>query len=174
MSELDGRPGSRRWWTTKVRQARGHLRASVRPAERAALGAWLSPAELALFDAMPPTDRRHGLDVLGALRAGGAGDDRELLVAGLLHDCGKGPTVGLWPRVAWSLGEAWGPWVVRLARLVPGSANALERLRDHAALSADAVLGAGASRRTAELIRHQAAPTEATAGELLRLADEAS
>jgi len=145
----------------------------VRPAERADLAAWLSPAQLALFDAMHVADRRHGLDVVATLRAAGT-TDPELLLAGLLHDCAKGPTVGLWHRIAWSLGEAWGPWIVGAARRLPGFGPALDRLRDHAELSARLALEAGCSARTAELIRYQADPLEAGAGELLRLADEAN
>ena len=160
-------------WASKVRQFRSHLRARVRPSERAALVGWLTPAQLALFDGMHVADRRHGLDVAASLRAAGVTDD-ELLLAGLLHDCAKGPGVGVLPRVAWSLGEAWGPWVVTVARGVPGFSGALNRLRDHADLSARMALGAGCSARTAELIRHQAAPLEPAAGELLRLADEAN
>ncbi len=57
---------------------------------------------------------------------------------------------------------------------MPGFAAPLDRLRDHAELSARMALEAGCSARTAELIRNQADPVEPTAGELLRLADEAN
>jgi hypothetical protein len=160
-------------WGSRVRQFRSHLGARVRPDERAALAGWLTPAQLDLFDGMHVADRRHGLDVVATLRSGGT-TDAELLLAGLLHDCAKGPTVGVLPRVAWSLGEAWGSWVVTLARRLPGFAQALDRLRDHADLSARMALEAGCTARTAELIRHQAEPIEPAAGELLRLADEAN
>ena len=106
------------WWARKARQLRTHLAARVSPQERAALAAWLRPAELELFDAMHVADRRHGLDVVGVLRRSGV-TDRNVLAAGLLHDCAKGDT-GALPRIAWSLGEAFGPWVHRVARLVPG------------------------------------------------------
>lgn len=138
-----------------------------------ALAGWLQPNQLALFDGMHVADRRHGLDVVAALRAVGT-SDAELLLAGLLHDCAKGPSVGVWPRVAWTLGQSLGPWVVTLARWLPGLDAALDRLRDHADLSAEAALAAGCSIRTAELIRHQSQPVEPLAGELLRLADEAN
>jgi hypothetical protein len=160
-------------WGAKVRQFRAHLTARVGPDERAALAGWLTPAQLALFDGMHVADRRHGLDVVATLRSGGSTDD-ELLRAGLLHDCAKGPGVGVLPRVVWSLGEAWGPWVASSARHLPGFRPALDRLRDHADLSARMALEAGCSVRTAELIRHQADPADPTAGELLRLADEAN
>ena len=160
-------------WASKVRQFRAHLGARVRPDERTALPTWLTPAQVALFDGMHVADQRHGLDVVATLRAGGS-EDVELLLAGLLHDCAKGPTVGVLPRVAWSLGEAWGPWVVAVARHLPGFAAPLDRLRDHAELSAQMALAAGCTPRTADLIRHQADPVEPAAGELLRLADEAN
>jgi hypothetical protein len=145
----------------------------VSPAERAALSSSLTSPQLAVFDAMPVADRRHGLDVVARLRADGV-TEPDVLVAGLLHDAGKGTTVGLWPRVAWSLGEAWGPWAVRAARRVPGFAPALDRIRDHAELSAGLAAAAGCSTRTVELIRYQAEPRDAGAGALLKRADEAA
>ena len=161
-----------RWWATKIRQFVGHLRASVGPQERAALAAWLTPAQLGLFDRMHVADRRHGLDVVGSLRAEGV-EDRDLLLAGLLHDAGKGDT-GLWPRVAYALGRAYGSWLWRVPRLVPGVAAALDRLRDHPEVSARLASEAGCSARTVELIRYQEDPRDPELGELLRLADEAN
>ena len=86
--------------------------------------------------------------------------DPDLLLAGLLHDASKGPTVGLGPRVSWSLGERYGAWVWRVVSLVPGYAAALRRLRDHAADSAQLALDAGCSAVTADLIRNQARPLD--------------
>jgi hypothetical protein len=160
------------FWGSKVRQFRGHRSARVSEDERAALGTWLSPDQLALFDAMHVADRRHGLDVVATLRDEGA-TDPDLLMAGLLHDAGKGDT-GLWPRVAYSLGQEYGSWVWRVAALVPGFGDALARLRDHAEASARLGAAAGCSPRTVELIRYQEAPRDGDAGELLRLADEAN
>jgi hypothetical protein len=163
------------WWASKARQFRAHVRARVSPAERAALTTWLTPAQLAVFDAMPVADRRHGLDVVIRLRADGVTDapfDEELLMAGLLHDAGKGPTVGLWPRVAWSLGQAWGSWVVNWAGHLPGFRAALERIRDHAEVSAQMAAAAGCPDRTVELIRYQAEPRDPLAGAQLKRADE--
>lgn len=142
------------------------------PSERAELAAWLTSAQLALFDAMPTADQRHGLDVLATIRAS-AMTDPDLLLAGLLHDAGKGRTVGLWHRVAWSLGERYGPWVWRLARILPGFAPALDRMRDHAERSAVLAHESGCSPRTVDLIRHQAAPEDGD-GAVLQLADEAN
>lgn len=166
------RPGGGRWWGGKVRQFAGHLRARVAPAERDELARWLTPAQLALFDRMHVADRRHGLDVVATLRGEGE-TEPDLLLAGLLHDAGKGRT-GVWPRVAYALGQAYGAWVWRVAGLLPGMPAALERLGNHAEASARLAATAGCSPRTVDLIRHQDAPLDPVLGERLRLADEAN
>lgn len=162
------------WWAGKARQFTRHLTGRVEPAERRALGAWLSREQLRLFDAMHPADQRHGLDVVATLRRTGHGDDRELLLAGLLHDAAKGPTVGLWHRVAWSLGEHYGPRVEGALARLPGFRAPFARLRHHAERSAELALAAGCSPRTAALIHDQSQPSDPISGEALRLADEAS
>jgi hypothetical protein len=140
--------------------------------ERNGLAASLTPAQLELFDAMHAADRRHGLDVAATLRADGV-TDLDALVAGLLHDAGKGDT-GVWPRVAFALGQRYGRWVWRVTGVVPGWRAALRRLETHAATSAELARIAGCSPRTVALIRDQDAPRDAEFGELLRLADEAN
>ena len=160
------------WWGSKARQFRAHVRASVGPAERSGLEAWLTDPQLALFDGMHVADRRHGLDVVATLRAEGV-TDPDVLLAGLLHDAGKGRT-GVWPRVVHSLGQAYGSWVPRLASVLPPFGAALARLRDHAEVSASMAMAAGCSPRTVELIRNQDAPIDPDAGRLLKLADEAN
>ena len=122
------------WWASKARQLGRHLVARVSDRERDELAAWLRPSELELFDAMHVADRRHGLDVAAVLRRGGV-RDRDVLAAAVLHDCAKGDT-GPLPRIAWSLGEAYGPWVWSIARRVPGWNAALTRLETHAEASA--------------------------------------
>jgi len=165
-------PSSRSWWGSRTRQFRSHLRAHVSPLERAALASWVSPAQLEVFDAMHVADQRHGLDVVATLRDEGS-TDPELLLAGLLHDAGKGDT-GVWPRVAYALGQHYGSSVGSAARLVPGWSATLDRLRDHAELSAAIAARAGCTPRTVELIRHQDAPLDDDAGRLLQLADDAN
>jgi hypothetical protein len=140
--------------------------------ERAGLADWLTSSQLALFDSMHIADRRHGLDVVASLRSEGV-DDHELLLAGLLHDAGKGQT-GVWPRVANSLSARYGAWVWRVAGSLPGMAPAIDRLRVHADTSAAMAAEAGCSPRTVELIRNQDAPIDPEAGRLLQLADEAN
>jgi hypothetical protein len=166
------RAGSLAWWATKVRQTKRHILARISARERADVAAWLTPAQLALFDAMHVADRRHGLDVVAALRAGGT-TESEVLVAGLLHDAGKGDA-GIVPRVVHALGQIGLGWVARLVTPWPGMRPTLDRLRDHAELSARLAGAAGCPARTVELIRWQDAPRDPDAGERLRLADEAS
>jgi len=165
-------PSSVSWWGSKVRQFRSHVRARVAPDERAALTGWVSHDQLALFDTMHVADRRHGLDVVATLREQGVADE-EVLLAGLLHDAGKGRT-GVWPRVMYSLGQAYGSWVWRVAGILPPVRRAIDRLRAHADTSARLAERAGASPRTVDLIRHQEAPVDPDAGRLLQLADEAN
>lgn len=142
------------------------------PAERSELATWISPMQLALFESMHPADRRHGLDVVASLRAAGV-TSPDALVAGLLHDAGKGRT-GVWPRVAYALGDHYGRWIWGVAAVLPGFGPALDRLRTHAEASARLATAAGCSPRTVELIRSQEAAIDPEFGELLRLADEAN
>ena len=74
---------ARGWWSAKIHRTWTYLHAGVSVAERSELASWLNPAQVALFDAMPAGDRRHGLDVVADLRRSGA-TDVDLLVAGLL------------------------------------------------------------------------------------------
>ena len=141
------------------------------PEERRALAAWTTSAELALFDGMHVADRRHGLDVVAYLRRAGV-TDRDVLAAGLLHDCGKGDT-GWPPRVAWSLGERYGAWIHTGAARIPGWAPTMARLRDHAELSAVAVEAAGLPPFAVALVREQAAPADPAFGRVFHAADEA-
>ncbi len=166
------RQGAAGWWATKTRQVRDHLRAGVTPSERDELAGWLTPAELVLFEAMHVADRRHGLDVCAHLRSQGVAD-RDVLIAGVLHDCAKGDT-GVMPRIVYSLGQRYGVWIWRTAGLTGSFRVALERLRVHAEESARRTAAAGCSPATVELIRHQDAPVDPVAGVQLKLADEAS
>ena len=128
--ELDRRPdhhpdprcaSSASWWASRARQFRAHLRARVAPEERAALVAWTTPgtAGAVRLDARrrpAPRPRRRRRRC-----APRASTNADVLLAGLLHDAGKGDT-GVWPRVAYSLGERYGAWIWRIASLVPAVA----------------------------------------------------
>jgi hypothetical protein len=147
--------------------------ARVRPEERAGLAAWLLPAQLRLFDGMHIADRRHGLDVVAWLRADGI-DDPDVLLAGLLHDAGKGQT-GFFARVLYSLSQAYGSWIWGLGILFPPLTKSMTRLKAHADLSGMLAASVGCTPRTVELIRHQDDPAPADlAGQRLHLADDAS
>jgi hypothetical protein len=149
-----------------------YFHARVADDERLRLGSWLTPAEAALFDGMAVADRRHGLDVVADLRRRGA-DDHDLLLAGLLHDCGKGRHIRLVHRVAWSLGVRYGDWILASMSRLPTFRSGLEALRGHAERSAELAAAAGCSARTVELVRNQETPTS-EAGLLLLAADEAN
>jgi hypothetical protein len=85
------------------------LGARRRPPDLAAARAVLPPPLFDLFARMPVEDQRHGLAVLGLLRAGGQ-SETVLLQAGLLHDVGKADGgVGLHHRVARVLLRAGAP-----------------------------------------------------------------
>lgn len=161
------------WWAGRVRQFVRYVTGRVSRAEREKLGTWLTPAQLDLHDEMHRADKRHGLDVVQALRSAGHSDP-DLLVAGLLHDCGKGRSLRVWHRIGWSLSERYDGWVRTAALRIPTFAPAFATQAAHAERSAELALAAGCSPRTADLIRHQAEPTDPELGVALRLADEAS
>jgi len=162
------------WWAGKTRQFWRHLTGRLSAAEQTELIGWLTPAQLELFGSMHRADQRHGLDVVHTLRRGGH-SERDLLLAGLLHDCGKGTDVGLWHRVGWSLTERYGRRVGDVLLRLPGFAAAVATIADHPRRSAQLALAAGCSPRTAQLILHQAeGPAEDELGRALRLADQAN
>ena len=161
------------WWAAKVRQFLRHLFGRVTPAERAQLARWLTADQLALFDSMHRADRRHGLDVVASLRRQGH-DDPALLLAGLLHDCGKARWVGVWHRVGWSLGARYGRRARALSAWLPGFGRAYANLDEHAARSAQLAFAAGCGELVAELIRQQDERSGSPLAEALRLADEAN
>jgi hypothetical protein len=159
----------------RVGQFIGHLTARVEPAEVAGVRHLLPDAAWPLFAAMPTADRRHALDVTARLVADGQ-TDSDLLAAALLHDAAKGHRMRLPHRVAGVLLGAVAP------RALVALASPDERswrypfhlYLHHPALSAEAALRAGCSRRTADLIRGTTEPSEALLLAALRRADEAS
>ncbi len=161
------------WWAGKVRRFGRYFTGRIGASERANLAGWLSPHQLDLFESMHPADQRHGLDVVASLRADGHGQP-ELLLAGLLHDCGKGRALRVWHRVAWSLGERYGKRVEHAFQRVSTFRVAFATMRDHAARSAELAAAAGCSAATVELIRNQAEPTDPVLGRALLLADQAN
>jgi len=161
------------WWAGRIRQFVRYTTGRVPSAERDALAGWLTPAQLKLFDEMHRADRRHGLDVVATLRKAGHSDP-DLLVAGLLHDCGKGRALHVWHRVGWSLSEHYGDGVRRALLRVPTFTRAFATIAAHADKSAEMAAEAGCSPATVDLIRHQSEPVDQDLGVALQLADEAS
>jgi hypothetical protein len=159
----------------RVGQFVSHLRARVRPDEAALARTILPPGAWELFEGMPVADRRHGLDVATRLLSAGH-DDPDVLTAALLHDAAKGHRLLLWHRVGGVLLDALAPRA--LARLASPDADSwrypFHLYLHHAELSAAAALGAGASARTAALIRGQAPAADSALASALRAADEAS
>jgi hypothetical protein len=161
------------WWSGRVRQFTRYVSGRVSAVERGGLSEWLTPAQLDLFNAMHRADQRHGLDVVASLRSAGHRNP-DLLLAGLLHDSGKGHDLHVWHRVGWSLAEHYGRGVHGAIVRVPTFRKAFATLEAHAERSAELALIAGCSHLTADLIRHQAEPTDPELGTALRLADEAN
>jgi hypothetical protein len=128
----------------------------------------LSEAESVLFFAMERRDQRHALEVTRRLRLGT--DDRSLLVAALLHDCGKGG-VPVWLRVLNVMSPAA---VGRMAANGTGWRGAAYRLRRHAEIGAELAREAGCSEMTVRLIHGHIEPEEAWQHALLVAADDAS
>jgi hypothetical protein len=161
-----------RWWAARIRQFVRYLTGRVTSADRAALGSWLTPDQLRLFSSMHRADQRHGLDVVAVLRVAGHSDG-DLLLAGLLHDAGKGRDLRLWHRVAWALAERHARLTPIFLRL-PTFGTAFATMAAHVERSAELALAAGCSSRTADLIRHRVDSVGEELVTALRLADEAS
>ena len=134
--------------------------------------AWLTPAQLGLFEQMHRADQRHGLDVVAALRRAGH-RDADLLLAGVLHDAGKGRDLRLWHRVGWALAERHArlePFFLRL----PTFRRAFDMMAAHVTRSAELAVSAGCGPRTAALIAERVDAVDEPLLLALRLADEAS
>ena len=121
---------------------------------------WLTAPEAALFSRMPPADQLEGLAVAGRLEAWGWGADRDLLVAGVLHDMGKSlapPGAGY--RVLMTALETLPPGLMMpLAR----RSHALAALANHAAAGAELASQACLPADVALMIAtHHQAPRDA-------------
>ncbi len=151
------------------------LAASAPKRELGLLSEYLTPPQAELFQRMPRSDQRHGLDVFHALRRK-QHLDHDLLTAALLHDAGKSEgRLRLWHRVLIVLIEAL--WPKLLGRLAsPPEVGGTERgglasdeprswrypffvHQQHPELGAELAQAAGCSLVTVELIRrHQEPP----------------
>jgi len=115
-----------------------------------------------LFFKMSVNDQRHSLDVFYTLKAQGY-NDQDLLIAALLHDCGKAlGRIGLLQRVALVLIKAGKPALLDSLPWSDAGAwyHAFYIQNEHARLGADLAYRAGASPAVVDYIRRHEAPLE--------------
>jgi hypothetical protein len=166
----------------RIQQFTTAVRPHVDPHDRVEGYTYLNDAQRRIFEAMMLRDQQHGIDVFRRVRAT-HGDDRDLLTAALLHDCGKG-RVTLWQRVVHVLLGALAPQLrARLAAERGASwRQALWRLEHHPEIGAALVARAAAGAQTngahpeadiVRLIREQDAPSPDGRLAILQAADEA-
>lgn len=119
--------------------------------------ALLDPSALALYGRMAKADRRHSLRLLARLQQEGY-EDPDLLVAALLHDCGKAAApLRVWHRTLKVLLRRWAPtgWEHLAAPAPPGHWRyPFFVLEHHPCLGAAWAAAAGCSPLTVWLIAH--------------------
>lgn len=134
----------------------------------------LAPAGQVLFATMSRADQRHSVTVCRRLRATGC-DDTDLLVAALLHDCGKGGgRVRLWVRPPFVLLRSFAPgillWLARAPR--PWWRRPFFNAWHHAEIGAGLAAAAGLDPRVVQFIRTHHLPGGPAAA--LHAVDDAS
>lgn len=153
----------------RVRQVRHALWPRIDAEDLAWARGVLSDSLSALFYGMEKRDQRHALAVARRLREQGV-EDWEVLVAALLHDCGKGP-VPVWLRVL----KVLSPGALRAAaREGSDWRGAAYRLQEHASIGARLAAAAGAGGLTQRLIEGRVATEEEVTLRLLQAADDLS
>ncbi len=154
----------------RVRQTLHALRPKLESGDSALVRERLSGTEADLFFSTEKRDQRHAIEVLRRLVADGH-NDPDLLVAALLHDCGKG-SVPVWLRIAWVAA----PWLVTRAASAPsgGWRGAAYHLANHARLGAEKAAAAGARPAVVRLISGDVEADERDRIALLRSADDLS
>ena len=160
----------------RIRQLFKALFPRIRPQELSWAHSLLSDSAWRLFQKQSQPEQRHALDVAQEL-SGLSGrftpqQTRTLLVAALLHDCGKSRVhVKLRHRI---LAVLLSPWPVflkeRFASHSPTTALALDIHKEHARWGRDLAAQAGLSEAILTLILEHHDPKEAL-GKLLKQAD---
>jgi hypothetical protein len=159
----------------RSRQFFSSISPQVDPALRDEAFALLSGSERALFKSMTVRDQQHCLAVYGRLRKQRP-TDRHLLIAALLHDCGKG-RIALWHRVAYVLLDAAAPSLLQgiaAQGMGPGVRQALYRCVHHEELGAGLAQQAGSAPRVIALIRGERTSETMEQLAALHAADDAS
>jgi len=154
----------------RVRQFFGALRPHVHDADRREAYPWLNEAQQLVFESMMLRDQQHGIEVFRRVSLSSP-RDAPLIVAALLHDCGKGQ-VRLWQRVAHVLMPSG---VRRTLASETGASwrRAFWRLTHHPELGAVTVAATGADPDAVRMIREQEAPARDRRLALLQAADDA-
>jgi hypothetical protein len=161
----------------RVRQFTLALRAAVDPGDLEQARSVLTPAQLALFAGMQPSEQAHAVSMYRQLVDQGE-TSPDLLLAALLHDVGKSRSpIRLWERVLIVFGKAifpaqsrrWGNSSVEQAGR-QGWRRVFVVAEQHPAWGAALAAEAGASPRTVVLIRlHQDPPSTEADPEVKRL-----
>lgn len=136
--------------------------ARVSPQERSLVEQVLPQNLRPLFSRMSINDQRHSLDVYYTLKKQGY-NDQDLLIAALLHDCGKAlGRIGLLQRVALVLVKAGMPALLDSLPLSNAGAwhHAFYIQNEHARLGADLAYRAGASSTVVDYIRRHETPLD--------------
>jgi hypothetical protein len=151
----------------RVRQFAGALRPRVTARDRTDAYAYLSAPERNVFESMTLRDQEHGIAVMRRVRDECGDADHALIVAALLHDCGK-QHVTLWHRV---LHVAIPDVIERHIAAESGASwrRALWRLFEHPRLGAEMVAAAGSGPEVVRLIAEQEADADPADGRLVVL-----
>ena len=154
----------------RSRQVFHALRPRLDLAELAFARSLLTEPEQRLFDAMELRDKRHAIAVLTNVRA--HTDDHDVLVAALLHDCGKG-AVPVWLRILKVVSPAA---LHRVARAEPriGWRHAAYRLANHELIGEALARDAGVSEGAIRLIANRPAAQDLWKATILEAADDES
>ncbi|HZQ36858.1 MAG TPA: HD domain-containing protein [Dehalococcoidia bacterium] len=137
----------------RVGQFRRAVGAHPGASQLATARTYLTPSQWRLFGSMAPRDQWHAIETWRLLGDRGR-RDRDLALAALLHDAGKG-YIRLHERVLFVLIARW-PWLLRRLAAPRGARwrTALYRTARHAATGARLASAAGAGERAIALIRY--------------------
>lgn len=146
------------------------LRPRIDAADLAFARSLLTDPERELFDAMERRDQRHAIAVLAKVRV--HTEDHDVLIAALLHDCGKGD-VPVWLRIL----KVVSPDM--LSRIThPSEAKgwryAAYRLHTHESIGEQMARKAGVTEGAIRLIAGRTTPEDAWKVAILEAADDES